>query len=385
MSGDCRSVMGSTGTASAREVLSRFRDPLLAKAIVERIHEYAEAIDEQLLFMHVCGSHEWSMTHYGIRSLLPSSVEVRAGPGCPVCITPASDIDAMVDLALEGKSILTYGDMSRARGTKGSLLDARAEGGDVRLVYSVHDAVTKARREPDREFVFFAVGFDTTAPPTAYEVLKGIPRNLSLMVSYRYMPPIAGAVLRSSLLGVDGVINPGHSSTITGMKPYYRYFLETMKPQVFCGFEPIDLLLGILMLLRQIRDGKPMLENEYTRSVTWEGNTVAQESMERVFELGDGYLRGVAVVPECGFMLNERYKDIDACTRYSLRRRDTREEFVAGARCGEVILGLCDPPECPLYMKECTPSTPKGPTMVSQEGTCKIWADHGLINSICRL
>ncbi|MCS6767727.1 MAG: hydrogenase formation protein HypD [Candidatus Nitrosocaldus sp.] len=377
--------MGSTGTASAREVLSRFRDPLLAKAIVERIHEYAEAIDEQLLFMHVCGSHEWSMTHYGIRSLLPSSVEVRAGPGCPVCITPASDIDAMVDLALEGKSILTYGDMSRARGTKGSLLDARAEGGDVRLVYSVHDAVTKARREPDREFVFFAVGFDTTAPPTAYEVLKGIPRNLSLMVSYRYMPPIAGAVLRSSLLGVDGVINPGHSSTITGMKPYYRYFLETMKPQVFCGFEPIDLLLGILMLLRQIRDGKPMLENEYTRSVTWEGNTVAQESMERVFELGDGYLRGVAVVPECGFMLNERYKDIDACTRYSLRRRDTREEFVAGARCGEVILGLCDPPECPLYMKECTPSTPKGPTMVSQEGTCKIWADHGLINSICRL
>ncbi|MCS7142075.1 MAG: hydrogenase formation protein HypD [Candidatus Nitrosocaldus sp.] len=377
--------MGSTGTASAREVLSRFRDPLLAKAIVERIHEYAEAIDEQLLFMHVCGSHEWSMTHYGIRSLLPSSVEVRAGPGCPVCITPASDIDAMVDLALEGKSILTYGDMSRARGTRGSLLDARAEGGDVRLVYSVHDAVTKARREPDREFVFFAVGFDTTAPPTAYEVLKGIPRNLSLMVSYRYMPPIAGAVLRSSLLGVDGVINPGHSSTITGMKPYYRYFLETMKPQVFCGFEPIDLLLGILMLLRQIRDGKPMLENEYTRSVTWEGNTVAQESMERVFELGDGYLRGVAVVPECGFMLNERYKDIDACTRYSLRRRDTREEFVAGARCGEVILGLCDPPECPLYMKECTPSTPKGPTMVSQEGTCKIWADHGLINSICRL
>ncbi|MEM0364869.1 MAG: hydrogenase formation protein HypD [Candidatus Nitrosocaldus sp.] len=376
----------SGGTHGMHDVLSRFRDPILAKRIVERIHEYADEIDEQLLFMHVCGSHEWSITHYGIRSLLPKSVEVRAGPGCPVCITPAADIDAMIDLALEGKIILTYGDMSRAKGSKGlSLLDARALGGDVRLVYSVHDAVLKARREQDKEFIFFAVGFDTTAPPTAYEVLKGMPSNLSLMVSYRYMPPIAGAVLRSSLLGIDGIINPGHSSTITGMKPYYRYFLETKKPQVFCGFEPIDILLGILMLLRQIRDDQPMLENEYTRSVTWEGNTVAQKSMDSVFDLGDGYLRGVAVIPECGFMLKDEYSSIDARNRYSLGRRDARDEFVAGARCGEVILGLCDPPECPLYMKECTPSTPKGPTMVSQEGTCKIWAEHGLINSICRL
>lgn len=373
-------------TTRVRELLSRFRDPVLAKRIVERIHEYAIAIDEKLLFMHICGSHEWSMTHYGIRSLLPESIEVRAGPGCPVCITPASDIDAVIDLALEGKTVLTYGDMSRAKGSKGlSLLDARAHGGDVRLVYSVHDAVIKAKREQDREFVFFAVGFDTTAPPTAYELLRGIPENLSLMVSYRYMPPIAGAVLRSSLLGIDGMINPGHSATITGMKPYYRYFLETRKPQVFCGFEPIDLLLGILMLLRQIKDDEPLLENEYTRSVTWDGNTVAQESMDKVFYLDDGYLRGVAVIPECGFMLNERYSDADARSRYSLRRSDAREEFVAGARCGEVILGLCDPPECPLYMRECTPSTPKGPTMVSQEGTCKIWAEHGLINSICRV
>jgi hydrogenase expression/formation protein HypD len=379
-------VTSSSGMHDMHETLSRFRDPLLAKRIVERIHEYADEIDEQLLFMHICGSHEWSITHYGIRSLLPKNVEVRAGPGCPVCITPAADIDAMIDLALEGKIILTYGDMSRAKGSKGySLLDARALGGDVRLVYSVHDAVLKARREQDKEFIFFAVGFDTTAPPTAYEVLKGIPSNLSLMVSYRYMPPIAGAVMRSSLLGIDGIINPGHSSTITGMKPYYRYFLETKKPQVFCGFEPIDILLGILMLLRQIREDQPMLENEYTRSVTWEGNIVAQKSMDSVFDLGDGYLRGVAVIPECGFMLKDEYSSIDARNRYSLRRRDVREEFVAGARCGEVILGLCDPPECPLYMKECTPSTPKGPTMVSQEGTCKIWAEHGLINSICRL
>jgi hydrogenase expression/formation protein HypD len=368
-------------------ILNEFRDPKLANRIVERIHEYAAAIDENLLFMHICGTHEWSMTHYGIRSLLPENIEVRAGPGCPVCITPASDIDAMVNLALEGKCILTYGDMARAKGSKYSLLDSRALGGDVKLVYSIEEAVTRARREPEREFVFFAAGFDTTAPLTAYQVLKGMPSNLSLMVSYRYMPPIAGAVLRSSLLGIDGIINPGHSSTITGMKPYYRYFLETKKPQVFCGFEPLDLLIGILMLLKQIKDDMPMLENEYTRSVTWDGNTISQKSMERVFDLDDGYLRGVAIIPECGFMLKEEYRYLDAYERYSLniKRKEARDEFVHGARCGEVILGLCDPPECPLYMKECKPSTPKGPTMVSQEGTCKIWAEHNIINSICRI
>ncbi|MEM2855750.1 MAG: hydrogenase formation protein HypD [Candidatus Nitrosocaldaceae archaeon] len=367
-------------------ILEEFKDPILAKRIVEKINEYNKAIDENLIFMHVCGSHEWSITHYGIRSLLPHGLEIRAGPGCPVCITPASDIDTLVKLALEGKSILTYGDLSRAKGSKGmSLIDTRALGGDVRLVYSVHDAVIKAKNEPSKEFIFFGAGFDTTAPPTAYEILKGVPSNLCFMISYRYMPPIAGAVLRSSLLGIDGIINPGHSSTITGMKPYHRYFIETKKPQVFSGFEPIDLLLSILMLLRQIKDNKPRLENEYTRSVTWLGNIHAQKTLDKVFELGEGYLRGVATLPECGFKLREEYKDLDVYNRYSIKKRDAREEFVHGARCGEVILGLCDPPECPLYMKECTPSMPKGPTMISQEGTCKIWADHGLINSICRL
>ncbi|GIU72048.1 MAG: hydrogenase formation protein HypD [Candidatus Nitrosocaldaceae archaeon] len=367
-------------------ILEKFRDPQLAKKVTEKIHEYAKYIEEQLLFMHICGSHEWSMTHYGIRSLLPENVEVRAGPGCPVCITPASDIDTLVELALEGKVILSYGDMSRAKGSKGlSVMDTRSLGSDVRLVYSVHDAIIKAKREPERDFIFFGAGFDTTAPPTAYEILNGIPENLSFMISYRYMPPIAGAVLRSSLLGIDGVINPGHSSTITGMKPYYRYFLETRKPQVFCGFEPLDLLLGILMLLKQIREDKPKLENEYTRSVTWSGNITAQKTLDKVFELDEGYLRGVATLPECGFRFKDKYKSLDVYERYSLKKKSPKDEFVCGARCGEVILGLTDPPECPLYMKECTPSTPKGPTMVSQEGTCKIWAEHGITNSICRI
>jgi len=367
-------------------VLEGFRDPELAKKISEKIQLYATAIDEDLIFMHVCGSHEWTMSHYGIRSLLPQNIEVRAGPGCPVCITPGTDIDAAVKLAIEGKVILTYGDMSRSKGSDGfSLLDTRPNGADVRIVYSIHDAVMRARKEPDREFVFFAVGFDTTAPLTAYEILNSLPDNMAFIVSYRYMPPLVGAILKSSVLGIDGVINAGHSATITGMKPYYPYFLETRKPQVFCGFEPIDILLGILLLLQQIKEKKPKLQNEYTRSVTWEGNTDAQDKLDKVFELVDGYVRGVAVIPGCGFAFKDKYMHLDAYKKYSLRRGEPSEQFIHGARCGEVILGLCDPPECPLYMKECTRHDPKGPTMISSEGSCRIWAEHRFIESIkCR-
>lgn len=368
-------------------VLEGFRDPERARTIAEKIRQFAEEIDENLLFMHVCGAHEWTITHYGIRALVPETIEVRAGPGCPVCITPSADIDAAVKLALEGVAVLSYGDMSRSKGSGGrSVMDTRPMGGDVRLVYSVQDAVGLATKEPNKEFVFLAAGFDTTAPPTAYEALRGLPQNLSLIVSYRYIPSLVGAVLRSSVLGVDGLINAGHSSTITGMKPYYPYFLETRKPQVFCGFEPIDVLLGLLMLLRQIRDRRPRLENGYTRSVTWEGNVAAQRTMDKAFDLGEGYVRGVATIPECGFRLKDEFAAFDAYERYGLRRRLANEQFVYGARCGEVILGLADPPECPLYMKECTPQAPKGPPMVSAEGTCRIWSEHKVTESLkCRI
>lgn len=368
-------------------VLEGFRDPELAKEIKVKIDQLAKDIEENLLFMHVCGAHEWTITHFGVRALLPENVEVRAGPGCPVCITPSADIDAAVQLALEGKTILSYGDMSRSKGSKGlSVMDTRPMGGDVRLVYSIQDAMAIAKKQPDKEFVFLAAGFDTTAPPTAYEIYKGAPRNMSFIISYRYIPSLVGAVLRSSVLGVDGLINAGHSATITGMKPYYPYFLETRKPQVFCGFEPIDVLLGVLMLLRQIKEKRPRLENEYIRSVTWEGNVEGQRTMEKVFDLKEGYVRGVATIPECGFKLKDKYSDYDAYMKYGLREKSANEQFVHGARCGEVILGLVDPPECPLYMKECTSQTPKGPPMVSGEGTCRIWSEHRVLESAkCRI
>jgi hydrogenase expression/formation protein HypD len=336
--------------------------------------------------MHVCGSHEWTITHFGIRTLLPENIEVRAGPGCPVCVTPAADIDAAVRLSMEGKRILTYGDMSRAKGSGMSLFEAKAAGGDFRVVYSVHDAVKLAGDNPEREHVFFAVGFETTAPPTAYEILKSPPRNLSFLTAYRYVPPAVEAVAKSPELAVSGFMNAGHASTVTGMKAYEPCFQKTRKPMVFAGFEPVDVLISIAMLLQQIVANNPKMENEYTRAVTWDGNLKAQAAMDKVFERVDGYWRGVATIQASGFRMRDEFQENDARIRYDLKETPESEQFVPQARCGDVILGKIDPPECPLYMKTCTPASPKGPTMVSAEGTCKIWADHKILASMrCRV
>ena len=367
-------------------ILKEYKDPYLAKKLSEKIRILAEEIEEDLLFMHVCGSHEWTISHHGIRSLLPKNIEIRPGPGCPVCITPSEDIDNAIKLALEGITVLVYGDMSRSKGTFGnSLLESRSDGAEVQVIYSIHDAIKLAKTSPEKEFIFFGVGFDTTSPPTAYEILKGFPPNLSIILSYRYMPPIVGAVLQSSILGIDGVINPGHSSTITGMKPYYPYFLETKKPQVFAGFEPIDILISIGMLLNQIKNNDYKLENEYTRSVTWEGNLKALKKLDQVFDLDKSYVRGVAHIEESGFTLKDKYRHLDAYLKYGIKKKNSNDHFVYGARCGEVIIGLCEPTECPLYMKGCTPHSPKGPTMVSFEGTCRIWSEHAIIKSIKKI
>ena len=362
-----------------------YRDAGLAKKLKSRISRLSEENGRNILIMHVCGSHEWTITHHGVRSLLPDAVEVRAGPGCPVCVTPAADIDAAVDLALGGKTLLTYGDMSRAKGSKQSLAEAKTLGGDVRIVYSVHDAVKIAESRPEKEFVFFAVGFETTAPATAYEILRGPSSNLRFLTSYRYVPSAVEAVSRSPDLRVDAFINAGHASTITGMKAYKPCFDECRKPMAFSGFEPLDILISVAMIMTQIRSNEPKMENEYTRSVTWEGNLKAQETMHKVFDLHDGYWRGVATIPNSALDLKAEFSRLDAREHYGLAHKDERAGFVRNARCADVIIGKIDPPECPLYMKECTPANPLGPTMVSSEGTCKIWADHRIISAMrCR-
>jgi len=350
----------------------RFRDPDLAKRVAEKIQKIAPR-KRTVKICHVCGTHEWTITHFGIRSLLPANVEVIAGPGCPVCIVPASEIDEAVQLALKGVTVACFGDVLRVPGSRMSLLDAKAEGADVRVVYSVSDAVRMAEKEPDRELVFFAVGFETTAPSTAVEILNKPPKNLGFLVSHRLIPPAMKLLAAMEDLSLNGFIAPGHVSTIIGLKPYDAFPKTYGMPTVVAGFEPIDVLFGVYMILKQLREGKPRLENEYVRAVRWEGNTKAQELMKKVFDVVDGGWRGLGTIPSSKFMLNEENAAYDAHLKYGVKV-EHGVDIQHGCRCHLVIIGRIKPTECPLFMKACTPQKPVGACMVSIEGTCRIWA-----------
>jgi len=353
-----------------------FRDPSLTKKVIANIERISSTLPHNVKFCHVCGTHEWTITHYGLRSLLPENIDVIAGPGCPVCITPAAEIDNAVSLALRGVTLLSFGDAVRVPGSDRSLQDAKAQGADVRIVYGANDAVRIAEREPNREFVFFAIGFETTAPSTAVEILKGPPQNLSFIVVHRLIPPAMEMLLGIGDLGIEGFIAPGHVSTVIGLEPYRIFPQAYRMPTVIAGFEPIDVLFGILMLLRQVKDGEPRLENEYVRSVKPEGNTKAQSLLRRVFDIESGYWRGLGQILSSALIPKEVFARYDAKRKYNLRIGHARE-LLPGCLCHLVIIGKVKPPECSLFMKACTPETPKGPCMVSVEGTCNIWAKMG--------
>jgi len=350
----------------------RFRDQNLAKRIAEKIHDAAPK-EGTVKICHVCGTHEWTITHFGIRSLLPKNVEVITGPGCPVCVTPASEVDEAVQIALKGVTVTCFGDVLRVPGSKMSLLDAKAEGTDVRIVYSVSDAVRIAEKEPDKEFCFFAIGFETTAPSTAVEILNKPPRNLSFLVSHRLIPPAMKMLVEMEDLNLNGFIAPGHVSTIIGLDPYEIFPKTYDMPTVVAGFEPLDVLFGVYMILKQLREGKPRLENEYTRAVRWEGNTKAQELMQKAFSVVDGNWRGLGTIPSSKFMLNEEYAAYEAHLKHDVKV-EHGVDIQKGCRCHLVIIGKIKPTECPLFMKACTPQKPVGACMVSIEGTCRIWA-----------
>jgi hydrogenase expression/formation protein HypD len=351
---------------------ARFRDENLAKRVAQKIHEVASG--SPLKICHVCGTHEWTVTHFGIRSLLPSNTEVLAGPGCPVCIVPASEIDEAVQLALKKVTVTCFGDVLRVPGSKMSLLDAKAAGADIRIVYSVEDAVRMARNEVDKEFVFFAVGFETTAPSTAVELAgKSPPENLSFLISHRLIPPAMELLVKMRDLSIDGFIAPGHVSTIIGLRPY-EIFPEIYKmPTVVAGFEPLDVLFSIYMIVKQIREGKPQLENEYVRAVHGEGNLKAQEVMRKVFDISDGNWRGLGEIPHSRLRLNHDYAAFDALLKYNVRV-ERGVDIQRGCQCHLVIIGKTKPKDCPLFMKTCTPQKPVGACMVGSEGTCRIWA-----------
>jgi len=352
---------------------AKFRDPKLAEKVADHIKKLAQS--HTVKFCHVCGTHEWTITHYGLRSLLPQNVDVIAGPGCPVCVVPAADIDEAIALTEKGVTVTTFGDLIRVPGSETSLQEAKASGGDVRVVYGLRDAIQMAEKSPDKEFVFFAVGFETTSPSTAIEVLNKPPENFSFLVSHRLIPPAMELLLGIGDLHIDGFIAAGHVSTIIGLEPY-KVFPETYgMPTVVAGFEPLDVLFAVDMLIQQLKDGVAKLENEYKRVVAWEGNVKAQKLLEQVFDVVDGQWRGLGTLPKSALALKKEFEAHDARKKYDLHIEDSRD-VLKGCLCHLVMVGKIKPPECPSYMTSCVPESPKGPCMVSNEGTCRIWAKH---------
>ena len=355
--------------------LAGFRDSELANRVTDHIQKLTP--DFLVKFCHVCGTHEWTVTHFGLRSLLPKNVEVIAGPGCPVCVLPAAEIDEAVELALKGVVVATFGDVLRVPGSDLSLAEARTKGGDVRVVYGVGDAVKMAKEEPDEEFVFFAIGFETTAPSTANEILKEPPENLSFLVSHRLIPPAMELLLGVGDLHIDGFIAPGHVSTIIGLKPYEVFTNAYNMPVVVAGFEPLDVLFAVDILLRQLRNGVARLENEYGRVVRREGNVKALKLVSRVFDVVDGRWRGLGRLPSSALALKSEFGEWDARKKHGVEV-EAGKDLAPGCQCHLVMIGKIKPSECPLFMGACAPESPKGACMVSTEGTCRIWARHGV-------
>ena len=352
------------------------RDKKVILDIASDIEKIAAKIDKKIKIMHVCGTHEHTVTYYGLRSLLPDNVYVIAGPGCPVCVVPAREIDEAIELALNGVKVYTYGDMYRVPGSRKSLADAKTEGGKVQVVYSIGDAIKLAKTE-NNESVFFSVGFETTAPIPAAHINDGnIPENMTLLVSHRLTVPALKYVLDDPEIPLDGVIAPGHVSAIMGASAWSFVAEDYKIPVVVAGFEPVDFMMAVDIILRLIYKGEARLVNEYSRVVNWNGNLEAKKLMNKVFKAVDGEWRGIGVLPESVLSLREKYKRYDARERYDIEIKEVLD-LPPGCKCADVILGKAVPTDCPMFLKACTRSRPYGPCMVSSEGTCSIWAKYG--------
>ncbi|MBB6401801.1 hydrogenase expression/formation protein HypD [Methanococcus maripaludis] len=341
----------------------------LIKKSIQTIQKLSEKLDE-VKIMHVCGSHEHTICKYGIRDVLPDNITVVPGPGCPVCVTTQKEIDKAMYLAEQGHTIATLGDMYRVPGSKKSLMQLQSEGADVKIVYGIGDAVKLAKKQ-DEKVVFVAIGFETTAPTTAAELLNK-PENFYILNSHRQTPPVMGFLLGGGTsLNLDGFICPGHVSTITGLKPYYSPCKTYHAPMVVAGFEPIDVMASIVMILKQLVNGEAKVENEYTRGVKEEGNVIAQKIMNKVFEPADVAWRGFPVIKDGGMKLREEFKKYDVHENIDVP--DIKETINKACICSEILRGEKLPHDCKLFGKTCDPMNPVGSCMVSDEGTCRIF------------
>ncbi|MFI1620466.1 hydrogenase formation protein HypD [Streptomyces lydicus] len=349
--------------------IDEFQAPELARRLLDDIHATAT---RPWALMEVCGGQTHTIIRHGIDQLLPDKVELIHGPGCPVCVTPLEVIDKALEIAARpGVIFCSFGDMLRVPGTDRDLFRVRSEGGDVRVVYSPLDALKIAQQNPDREVVFFGIGFETTAPPNAMTVYQarrlGI-RNFSLLVSHVRVPPAIEAIMTSPSCRVQAFLAAGHVCSVMGTAEYPALADRFQVPIVVTGFEPLDILEGIRRTVRQLERGEHTVENAYPRAVRAEGNLAAQAMLADVFEVTDRSWRGIGVIPASGWRLSERYREYDAEHRFSVENITTREP--AACRSGEVLQGLIKPHECEAFGTTCTPRTPLGATMVSSEGAC---------------
>lgn len=344
---------------------------LLTKA-ADYLTEIKTLAQSPFTIMEVCGTHTVAIAKNALRELLPETVRLISGPGCPVCVTDSGDIDRYLYLAAQANIITaTFGDMIRVPGTEKNLQVLRAEGADIRVVYSTQDALELARKNPDKEVVFLGIGFETTAPTVAVSLvtakLEGI-GNYSVLSMHKVVPPVLRLLAEDDELVVDAFLDPGHVCSIIGIETIEFMAKEYGKPGVVTGFEALDILEAIVMLLRQRAEGRSEIEIQYKRVVKVEGNPHAKRVVERVFEPVDASWRGIGLIPQSGLGIREEYSSWDAATKFSLPVFHSKE--TPGCRCGDVLKGLIYPTQCPLFGRGCTPMKPVGPCMVSSEGTC---------------
>ena len=346
-----------------------FKDPVLARGLIESIQALAP---EHATLMEVCGTHTVAIARNGIRSLMPEGCRLASGPGCPVCVTSNHDIDTVIALSrVPNVIITTFGDMTRVPGSTSSLLKEQAAGRDIRIVYSPLDALTVAKENPTRPVIFVGVGFETTTPLVAMAIKRAKAMglaNFSVYAAHKNMPGALDVLMGDPELKVNALILPGHVSTIIGMKPYQFLAEKYHIPGVVTGFEAVDVLQGIAMLVRQLHEGRAEIEIAYERGVRTDGNPVAQKIIADVFDTCEATWRGLGPIPDSGYCLKPEFAEFDAVARFQPDVEPTRDP--RGCRCGDVLRSFIAPNQCPLFDKVCTPENPVGPCMVSSEGSC---------------
>jgi hydrogenase expression/formation protein HypD len=356
--------------------IDEYQDAKLARGLAHRI---AQRSTRTIRLMEFCGGHTHAILRYGIRQLVPRTVELMSGPGCPVCVTATADLDKAIAAAhLPGVITTTFGDMIRVPGSYSSLQEAKAEGADVRIVYSTMDAVGIAKANPEKSVIFIGIGFETTAPTIAASILEAQQKkieNFHVLSLNKLTPPVIKALLDSGEIKLDGIVCPGHVSVIIGSHPYEFIPRDCGVACVISGFEPLDILLCIDKLVEQIERAEPKVEIAYPRGVKPEGNKKARQLMEDVFEIGEANWRGIGIVPQSGLRIRREYERFDADKAFSVRPKPPKEP--KGCRCGDVIRGAATPLECRLFREVCTPESPVGPCMVSSEGACAAYYQYG--------